>query len=116
MPKIQDRRSNAAEAYRAWYKTGRWQRLRARQLREEPFCRMCAAAGRVTIATVCDHVDPHKGDPDKFWNGPFQSLCDEAPWRCHSSRKQSIEAIGYDNSIGIDGLPTDPAHPFNRGS
>lgn len=31
--------------------------------------------GRVTEATVCDHVMPHKGNVVKFWAGPFQSLC-----------------------------------------
>lgn len=37
---------------------------------------MCEAEGVVTAATVCDHVEPHRGDANKFWNGPFQSLCD----------------------------------------
>jgi hypothetical protein len=29
----------------------------------------------VTPATICDHVEPHHGDVNKFWLGPFQSLC-----------------------------------------
>ncbi len=36
---------------------------------------MCEAEGRLNLATVCDHVTPHRGNPDRFWNGPFQSLC-----------------------------------------
>jgi hypothetical protein len=36
---------------------------------------------------VCDHVDPHRGDPVKFFDGPFQSLC---KWH-HDSVKQAIE-------------------------
>jgi 5-methylcytosine-specific restriction enzyme A len=26
-------------------------------------------------ATICDHVEPHRGDVNKFWLGPFMSLC-----------------------------------------
>lgn len=76
---------------------------------------MCQKAGRVTAATVCDHVEPHRGDEEKFWAGPFQSLCDQEPWRCHSSTKQQQEAIGYSTEVGPDGLPTDPSHPWNLG-
>lgn len=85
------RRSPKAEEYRRWYKTARWQRLRAQQLRSHPLCEMCEADGRLTPATVCDHRTPHRGDEAAFWSGPFQSLCDAAPWRCHSRRKQQIE-------------------------
>jgi hypothetical protein len=86
-----DRWRNENKPYRKWYFTARWKRTAAAQLAEEPLCRNCMKHGRVTAATVCDHVEPHRGDPDKFWNGPFQSLCDQAPWRCHSSVKQSAE-------------------------
>jgi len=110
-----DQRSEQAKTYRAWYRTARWRALRAHQLATEPLCRMCKAAGRVTPATVCDHVTPHRGDPERFWRGPFQSLCDATPWRCHSSRKQQQERSGYSTEVGADGMPTDPAHPFNRG-
>src|SRR5687767_2133162 len=62
-------------AWDAWYKTYRWQQLRRRQLEREPLCAMCQADGRVTAATICDHVEPHRGDAALFWSGPFQSLC-----------------------------------------
>lgn len=73
--------------WRAWYGTARWLRLRAAQLRDAPLCRLCMDAGRVTPATVCDHVEPHRGDPVRFWGGPFQSLCAS----CHSGTKQAEE-------------------------
>jgi 5-methylcytosine-specific restriction enzyme A len=25
-------------------------------------------------ATICDHVEPHRGDVNTFWLGPFMSL------------------------------------------
>ncbi len=79
------------QEHRQWYKTARWQRIAKHQLKNEPLCANCLKHGRITAATVCDHVEPHRGDPDKFWNGPFQSLCDAAPWRCHSRVKQIEE-------------------------
>jgi hypothetical protein len=101
-------RSEEAQEYRRLYKTARWQRTRLQQLASEPLCRMCKAAGRVTAASVCDHVEQHKGDPVKFWNGPFQSLCD----RCHSSLKQSQERTGKVKGVDENGWPLDPAHPW----
>ena len=75
-------RSSAARGYGY-----RWQKRWEHHLRGEPLCRMCAAQGLVTAATVADHITPHRGDPELF-DGPLQSLCDP----CHSSAKQREEA------------------------
>ena len=84
------------------YGTWRWQKIRAAQLAGEPLCRMCADQGRVTPASVADHVEPHKGDEDKFWNGKLQSLCK----RCHDSDKQREERGGKAKvRFGPDGWP-----------
>lgn len=48
---------------------------------------MCLKDDTVTAASVCDHIEPHRGDVGKFWSGPFQSLCSP----CHNSLKQSEE-------------------------
>jgi 5-methylcytosine-specific restriction protein A len=99
-----DNRSAEADAYRGWYKTARWQRLRARQLAEEPLCRFCQANGIIEPAKVCDHVERHMGDETKFWQGPFQSLCGP----CHNSTKQALEKSGTPKitvRIGLDGWP-----------
>lgn len=82
-----DRRRDHDEPHRRWQKTYRWQKLRARQLAAEPLCRMCADDGVLMVATVCDHIEPHRGDEAKFWAGPFQSLCAA----CHSREKQRAE-------------------------
>lgn len=102
--------SSPSAEYRQWYKTARWQRIRAAQLRAEPLCCMCQARGRVTAATIADHVTPHRGDADLFWNGALQSLCKPD----HDSRKRMQETRGYSNEVGTDGMPIDPNHPFNR--
>lgn len=97
-----DYRSPEAQVYRRWYKSARWQKLRARQLQHEPLCRMCKAQGQVTEATICDHLTPHKGNETAFWSGPFQSLCKLH----HDSSKQSEERTGRKAvTIGVDGWP-----------
>ena len=62
-------------AHDAWYKTYRWQQIRKRHLSRHPLCVMCEAEGSTAIATIADHVEPHRGDPDKFWHGELQGLC-----------------------------------------
>lgn len=46
----------------------------------EPLCRLCLEAGRVTPASVCDHLVPHKGDFTAFRLGALRSLCAD----CHN--------------------------------
>jgi 5-methylcytosine-specific restriction enzyme A len=74
---------------RRLYKTAAWQRLRIDQLTRQPLCILCIEADpdAVEPATVCDHVEPHRGDVERFWAGPFQSLCAT----CHSGLKQREE-------------------------
>ncbi|WP_348626989.1 HNH endonuclease [Mesorhizobium sp. WSM3873] len=110
---MSDHRSQEAQAYRKLYGTARWQRRRSSQLKAHPLCKLCLGKGHVIVATVCDHVIPHRGDERLFWDaGNLQSLCGP----CHSSEKQQIELHGYSNEIGLDGWPVHPLHPANRGS
>lgn len=113
MARLPDRRSAEATGYRKLYKTARWRARRMHQLAEEPLCRSCAKAGRITAATIADHVEPHRGDPIKFFEGELQSLCDAEPWRCHSKVKQSEERLGFSKAVGADGFPVDPRHRAN---
>jgi 5-methylcytosine-specific restriction protein A len=98
-----DRRREAENPWRAWYKTGRWQALRRAQLVKQPLCCFCEARGRIVAATVCDHVEPHRGDSTLFWNEDnLQSLCAD----CHNSDKARIERGGMARQrIGYDGWP-----------
>lgn len=114
----QDSRSAEAQEYRRWYRDPRWRGkngIRAQQLAKQPLCEMCLKAGRITAATVCDHINPKsKRTEAGFFAGPFQSLCDVDPWRCHSSTKQRQESRGYIVGCDAKGRPTDPQHPWNR--
>ena len=84
-----------------WYRTARWKQKRLRQLRLEPLCKYCLAAGDVVPATVADHVVPHRWDEELFWHGQLQSLCAMH----HSSTKQSQEAGTAIVHTGVDGYP-----------
>ena len=71
----------------------KWQRARARFLGkpENVLCRMCSAEGVTVLATVVDHIVPHRGDQDLFWSeANWQPLCAAH----HSADKQRAEAGG----------------------
>ena len=89
-----------------WYCPASWARRRAYQLMIEPLCRLCLEAGRVTPATVADHVEPHKAGFTAFRLGPLRSLCAD----CHNrlDRTNSPRA-----PVREDGTPSDPKHPWN---
>nr|DAP38490.1 MAG TPA: HNH endonuclease [Caudoviricetes sp.] len=68
-----------------------WRRARARFLQDHPLCVMCLAEGKLTPATVVDHIKPHRGDQTLFWDvSNWQPLCKEH----HDSTKKIIEAGG----------------------
>jgi 5-methylcytosine-specific restriction protein A len=97
--------------WRSWYATAAWQRRRAQQLAKAPLCEFCLAEGRVTAATVCDHVEPHRGDLLKFRRGALRSLC-----KVHHDAGAKVEqARGYSTQVGLDGFPVDERHPVYRG-
>jgi 5-methylcytosine-specific restriction enzyme A len=92
------------------YSSAKWRRIRKLQLLHSPLCVLCLKRGINTPASICDHVTPYAGDVNKFWLGPFQSLCEQ----CHNSAKKFEENRGYLPDIGLDGYPTDPRHPSNQ--
>lgn len=94
-----------------WYDTPRWKRERARFLAAHPLCRFCEIAGTVTGSSVVDHIEPHRGDPKKFWSrANWQALCKP----CHDSTKQRFERSGVLQGCDEEGNPLDPAHRWNR--
>ncbi|MGO7833325.1 HNH endonuclease [Rhizobium johnstonii] len=65
-----------------------WRKARLEHLAMHPHCRECSKSGITRLATVVDHVIPHRGDKNLFWHrANWQPLC--AP--CHNSIKQSQE-------------------------
>ena len=97
-------RSPEAKAWQWLYNTSRWRKLRLLHLASEPLCRMCKQTGRLTPATVVDHIKAHKGDETLFFAGPFQSTCKP----CHDRHAQSRDRTGKERQvIGVDGWPVE---------
>jgi 5-methylcytosine-specific restriction endonuclease McrA len=92
------------------YDKKRWKRRAKLQLTLEPLCARCLRHGVVMPATIADHIEPHRGDQTKFWEGKLQSLCAS----CHSGDKAQVERLGFSCAIGPDGWPVDGKHPVYR--
>ena len=55
----------------------RWRTARKRYLSRHPLCIECLKKGDITPATVVDHIVPHRGDRNLFWDeSNWQSLCE----------------------------------------
>ena len=88
---------------------GAWQKARKGYLANHPLCVMCEKHGRVTAATVVDHIVPHKQDWAKFWDHDnWQALCSP----CHDRHKKIQENTGRQMGCDADGLPLDAEHPW----
>jgi len=86
-----ERRGSAAErGYDA-----RWQRARLIFLQKNPLCIECQKEGHIEPATVVDHIVPHKGNVDLFWDeSNWQPLC-----RKHHDIKTAMEDGGFGNKV-----------------
>ena len=72
------RGSAAARGYDA-----RWRKARALYLSLHPLCAACRRHGRTVAASVVDHIQPHKGDKNLFWDERnWQALCKP----CHDAK------------------------------
>ncbi|WP_246710132.1 hypothetical protein [Martelella soudanensis] len=55
----------------------------------------------MSAATVVDHVDPHHGDPEKFWDTSMWQPC--CKWH-HDHIKQRLEQMYDKGTIGVSAL------------
>lgn len=61
----------------------RWMVARQLFLNQNPLCMKCMAEGHFEPATVVDHIIPHRGDEDLFWDKTnWQALCK----KCHDTK------------------------------
>ena len=57
--------------------SSRWRRYRILFIREHPLCRECQAEGKLTPTFAIDHIIPHRGDYELFWDEDnHQPLCE----------------------------------------
>lgn len=77
-------RDDRKNAYQRGY-NARWNRYRRTFLMNHPLCARCGK-----MATVVDHITPHKGNKSLFWDvNNHQALCE----KCHN-RKTRLEDMG----------------------
>ncbi len=82
-PPLVGRRPRTDAPLQRLYSTARWKRLRRQILRRDPLCVECDKMGVVEPSTQADHVVPHAGDLDLFYDeSNLQGLCRT----CHSSK------------------------------
>lgn len=81
-------------AYKRGY-TPAWQRASKAYLIKHPFCVECLKKGVHKRSEVVDHIKPHKGDRNLFWDSNnWQALCKQ----CHD-RKTVIEDGGFGRPV-----------------
>ncbi|MDR9857860.1 HNH endonuclease [Paenibacillus sp. VCA1] len=84
-------RSRGTAAERGY--DGKWRKARAEYLRNHPLCKHCQDNNKLTEATRVDHIIPHKGNRQLFWDrNNWQPLCES----CHN-RKTAKEDGGFGN-------------------
>ena len=88
-----DAHRSEANAWRAWYKTAKWQRLRLRVLVRD--CYICQRTGVILSgkypapnSPVVDHKRPHRGSETLFWDENNLHAVSKA---FHDSEKQREE-------------------------
>ena len=68
------------------YNQRRWQRASKEYRKANPLCVPCLNAGRTTAASQVDHVRPHDGNYELFWDVEnWQSICS----KCHGEKTRS---------------------------
>jgi len=71
---------------RTWYRGKRWKALRQQILIDQAY--QCARCHGVGLVMDVDHILPHRGSPDLFWDRRnMQALCKA----CHSRKTQQGE-------------------------
>ena len=81
-PRLPDHREQSQKRGYDWT----WRALSKQVRMEEPLCRHCLREGRVTAATLVDHIVPLSLSPElRLDRGNLQALCS----RCHSFKTQS---------------------------
>lgn len=84
-------RKRGRNPLQSYYTTG-WAKASKAFLKANPFCRECGRLGKTTLATVTDHITPHRGDYDLFWNeANWQPLCKP----CHDRKTASEDGAPH---------------------
>jgi 5-methylcytosine-specific restriction endonuclease McrA len=96
------------------YKTPEWEALRQAHFKADPrnrFCSMCLEARVRRRANIVDHIKPHHGKRELFFDPRnLQTLCPTH----HNRFKRREEHGRILSGCDADGIPTNPKHPWRR--
>lgn len=68
---------------RQWIHSPRWRRESKAHLDAHPLCVPCEKQGITKAAGLTDHIIPHKGNYELFWDqSNWQSMCND----CHEAK------------------------------
>lgn len=80
---------------KAIYQNSAWRKSSLAFRADNPLCAQCLANGLVAAARCVDHIEPHRGNLDLFWDPTnWQSLCKQ----CHNAKSQGerFDSCSYD--------------------
>lgn len=90
----------------------KWEVARAEFLELNPLCADHNKRGYVQIATVVDHITPHKGDKKLFWDKTnWQPLCKP----CHDRKTQTEDRGGWNYQSQSSKANMQSINPFFEG-
>ena len=79
------KRKRVRREHHKLYNNARWRKASKLHRSRQPLCVECEKQGRIKAASLVDHIVPHKGDVELFWDeSNWQSLC----WKCHGYKSQ----------------------------
>ena len=67
------------------------EQARKKFLQAHPICVRCYAEGKITEATVVDHIIPHRGDMKLFW--------DKSNWQPLCEHHHNVKTMTEDNNV-----------------
>jgi len=102
--------ASSLSQYPKLYNSKRWKQIRLDTLARDPLCVMCIKIGDHAPSTIADHVEPHRGNEHRFFNGRTQGVCKP----CHDRHKQRQEKSGILLGGDNEGVPVDPLHHWNN--
>ena len=71
---------------RKWLYSRRYRGAAAKFKQDHPFCVECYKQGIVKPGTILDHIIPHEGDEQLFWDvNNWQHLCND----CHEEKHKN---------------------------
>jgi len=89
----------------------KWQKYSKLFLSKNPLCIYCLQFFRTSPAEVTDHIIPHKGNVELFWDtSNHQPLCRA----CHDGPKKLEEERGVLPGYNENGMPFDSNHHWNK--